>query len=207
MVQLMTTDQMIAIADGVGIDLADAPLETANLYTWTDPDRRVLYVGKATSRKRHDDEMRWKTDLDHTSQIVSGFVALLVENDAERRTLRYDPATFDPAPLVRHAEAEGWQGAAIDRVLDRCRREDGAPTVEEVEEILVRLHVRTGRLIGNSQFASQWETPIGSFTDTVAVLAADAARSNGILPARTTVATEGVDAVETDGTHESPQAR
>jgi len=195
----MTSDQMIEIVDGAGIRLKDAPIENANLYTWADPDCHNLYVGKASSKKRHDDEMRWK-NVDHTREIVSGFVALLVENHAHRRTLRYDPATFDPAPLVQHVEAEGWNGSAIDGVLDRCVREDGAPTLEEVEAILVRLHIRTGRLIGNSQYASQWETPIGSFTDTVAVLAADAARSSGILPARTTVSTEGIDATDSDVT-------
>lgn len=202
MVQLMTSDEMIAIAQGIGIHLEDAPTNAANLYAWTDPDQHVLYVGKASSKRRHDEEMRWKS-LDYTSEIVSGFVALLAENDARQRPLRYDPSTFDPAPLAQHVAAEGWKGKAIDTVLERCRRQDGAPTVEEVEQILVRLHVRTGRLIGNSQYASQWETPIGSFTDTVAVLAADTARSTGILPARTVVATQGIDASESDGAPDS----
>ena len=206
MVQLMTSDQMIAIAEGIGIHLEDAPTSIANLYAWTDPDRHVLYVGKASSKRRHDEEQRWRS-LDNRSEIVSGFVALLAENDAQPHPLRYDPADFDPAPLTRHVGTEGWEGKAIDTVLERCRRQDGAPTVEEVEQILVRLHVRTGRLIGNSQFASQWETPIGSFTDTVAALAADAARSTGILPARTIVATEGIEAAESGGVRDSQPAQ
>ena len=202
----MTIDQMIAIAAGAGIRLEDAPPETANLYAWTDPELHILYVGKASSKRRLDEEGRWKS-RDHTNEIVSGFVALLAENDAQPHPLRYDPAAFSPASLTRHVRAEGWEGKAIDTVLERCQRQDGAQTVEEVEQILVRLHVRTGRLIGNSQYASQWETPIGSFTDTVAALAADAARSAGILPARTVVATKGIDAVESGGAPDlqSPQ--
>lgn len=180
MAKLMTSDQMIDIATGVGIHLADAPTATANLYTWTDPEGHNLYVGKARSKKRHADEAMWKT-RDHTTEILSGITALLSENDAMSRPLFYDPASFDPELLQRHVTTEHWEGGAIDSVLERLRRTDGAPTVEEVEQILVRLHIRTGRLLGNSQFASQWETPIGSFTDTVAVLATDAARRSGIL--------------------------
>lgn len=206
MAQLMTIDQMTAIAAGAGIHLEYAPPEAANLYAWSDPDQHVLYVGKASSRRRHDDEQRWK-NLDHTNRIVSGIAALLSENDAQPHHFRYGPAAFDPAVLAQHVKAEGWEGNAIDSVLERLRDESGAPTPEEVEGILVRLHVRTGRLIGNSQYASQWETPIGSFTDTVAVLAADAARATGVLPARTVVATEGIDAVETGGSSDSQEVQ
>lgn len=206
MAQLMTIDQMIAIAAGVGIRLEDAPPETANLYAWTDPELHVLYVGKASSKRRLDDEQRWK-GLDHANRIVSGFATLLSENDAQPHYFRYEPADFDRAMLTQHVRTQGWEGNAIDSVLERLRDEGGAPAPEEVEGILVRLHVRTGRLIGNSQYASQWETPIGSFTDTVAALAADAARATGVLPERTVVATEGIDAVETGGYSESQRAR
>lgn len=197
MALLMTSDQMIDIAKSAGIQLHDEPTSTANLYTWTDSEGNNLYIGKAASTRRHDDEAYWKT-LDHTTKIYSGIVALLSENNAKSRPLRHDPAMFEPGPLQHHVEQEGWAGGAIDSVLERLRQPDGAPTTEEVEQILVRLHIRTGRLIGNSQFASQWESPIGSFSDTVAVLAADVARHSGILPFRTAVATAGVEAVATD---------
>jgi hypothetical protein len=42
---------------------------------------------------------------------------------------------------------------------------------EQVEKLLVRIVVRYGVPIGNSQFASQWEKPIGTVPDTLAALA------------------------------------
>lgn len=178
--QLMTIDQLKGVAAGAGILLADAPLQEANLYVLVDPEGNDLYVGKAASKVRHLNEERWKT-LEYIDEIRSGIVSLMVENEARRRALRYDSGSFDASKLKTHISAYRWSGGAIDTVLERLIDEGGSPTVEEIEEILVRIHIRAGRLIGNSQFASQWETPIGSFTDTVAALAVHAARISGVI--------------------------
>lgn len=192
MAKLMKCDQLLESAARAGIRLVDAAIRESNLYVFTDPEEHTIYIGKAASQARHRDEARWAT-LDYESQIVAGFTALINENEARSRPLRYDPASFDFDLLRTHIAVENWTGGAVDIVTARLDAKQ-PPTVEEVEQILIRIHVRTGRLIGNSQFASQWENPIGSFADTVAVLAADAARTSGIFPRQTTVATEGVEA-------------
>lgn len=194
MAKLMPIEQLIKIAAGAGIVLEKAPIDEANLYVLVDPDGNDIYIGKADSKYRHNEEDRWK-DLDYIHRVVSGFTALVAENDAQRHPLHYDPETFVPSRLKTHIDAEGWSGRGIDTVAARLDQQT-PPTPEEIEQILVRTHVRTGRLIGNSQFASQWEGPIDSFTDTVAVLAVDAARTSGVLPSGTTVATEGIDAMD-----------
>lgn len=50
------------------------------------------------------------------------------------------------------------------------------------------MHVNTGRLIGNSEFASQWEASNDRIPNLAAVLAVDIARHNGTLPLGTEVA-------------------
>jgi hypothetical protein len=97
----------------------------------------------------------------------------------------------------------GTNGAAgaINLVLSRLK-EETPPTVEEVEQILVRTHIRTGRLIGNSQFASQWETPIGTYPDTLAALVADAARTLNIIPQRTDRGSTVADSTKDDADEE-----
>ncbi|SMQ66974.1 hypothetical protein SAMN06295909_1381 [Plantibacter sp. VKM Ac-1784] len=187
MAQLMRLSQLRSIAEAGGITLLDHPIDTANLYALVDPNDDVLYIGKAASKRRHLEEESF-AGLDYEYGNVIGFAALVTENDASRRPLRYDPDTFDPATVFTYIAAESWAGPAIDRVVARLKA--GAfPSASEVEEILIRIHVRTGRLIGNSQFASQWETPIGSFEDTIAVLAAGAARMSGVLGRHTSFRT------------------
>lgn len=183
MVQLMSIYQLLKATAAVGIHLEKCDdFDSGNLYVITDPDGINLYIGKAASKRRHLDEDRWK-ELDYEREIVSGFPVLVVENDGVRHPLRYDPKQFDGQTLSDHISKHGWSGGGIDKVNDRLRN-DVPPTVEEIEKILVRTHIRTGRLIGNSQFASQWETPIGTYSDTVAALVADAARVHGIIPQR-----------------------
>lgn len=183
MVQLMSLDQLLKATAAVGIHLEEVDdLDSGNLYVITDPAGINLYIGKAASKRRHLDEDRWK-ELDYERNIVSGFPVLVVENDGVRRPLSYDPKKFDGKALGDHIATHGWSGGSIDTVKDRLRNEV-PPTVEDVEEVLVRTHIRTGRLIGNSQYAPQWENPIGRYSDTVAALVADAARVHGIIPQR-----------------------
>lgn len=183
MAKLMSIDQLLKATATIGIHLEDADYNTANLYVIVDPGGINLYVGKAASRRRHLDEDKWK-ELDYEKNIVSGYPVLVAENNAQRRPFLYNPDNFHGQSMRDHIVKHKWGGTAIDTVLNRL--DEGAPpTVEEVEKILVRTHIRTGRLIGNSQFASQWETPIGTYSDTVAALVADAARTLGIIPQRT----------------------
>lgn len=200
MAQLMTLVQLVKIAAAAGITLTEVGRhDKHNLYVITDPDAIDLYVGKSTAQKkgkRADDYLRW-AELDQTEAIHSGIVALLRENGAAPRCFSYDPGQFEPSRMAGTIARERWVGGAIDRVQ---RRADAGtpPTVEEVEEFLVRVHVRTGRLIGNSAYASQWEGPIGRYADTAAVLAVDAARGKGILPPGTDIPVDDLDAKKAD---------
>ncbi|WP_209561067.1 hypothetical protein [Frigoribacterium sp. PvP032] len=182
MAKLMKVAILKSIASGAGIRLVDEPLSSANLYVIIDSEGNDLYVGKAASLQRHREEDTWKS-LDYERKIVSGFVALMSENEGERRPFRYEPTSFDKSKLPAHINAEDWHGESVDRVVERLASGE-PPTLEEVEQILIRIHVRAGCLIGNSQFGSQWEGPIGSFCDTMAVLATDAAYAAGVLPPR-----------------------
>lgn len=200
MVQLMTIDQLLNAAAAVGIHLEDATVDDANLYVITDPEGINLYIGKAASKRRHLEEDSWK-EMDYESQIISGFPILAAENDAQRRPLFYSPDRFDGTKLRDHITRHEWSGGAINLVLSRLK-EETPPTVEEVEQILIRTHIRTGRLIGNSQFASQWETPIGTYPDTLAALVADAARTLNIIPQRTDRGSTVADSTKDDADEE-----
>lgn len=180
LVQLMQLGQLLAITDRIGITLRSATIAEANLYAITDPDDNTIYIGKAKSVKRHLDEERFNNRYDRTRQIVSGFLHLVEENDAVRKPLRYEPGSFNPEKLLLLVAQEKWEGEAVTAMLEFVQ--NSTLTVEQVEQVLIRVHVRTGRLIGNSQFASQWEGPIGKVADTIAAVAADAAWLDGILP-------------------------
>lgn len=194
MAKLMKLIELMAIAAAAGITLESEEIETANLYVMVDAEENNLYVGKAASKYRHLAEDAFKS-LEYERIISFGFVALVAENDARRRALRYEPERFDSSQMYAHIDSERWSGPAIDRLVNRLNTQV-PPTVEEVEQILIRIHVCTGRLIGNSQFASQWEGPAGSFVDTVSVLAAEAARISGALPRRTVISKGDIDATE-----------
>lgn len=196
MAKLMLIDQLLKATAAIGIYLEDTDYDTANLYVIVDPDGINLYVGKAASKRRHLDEDKWK-ELDYENNIVSGYPALIAENDAQRRPFLYNAEKFHGQSMRDHIVKHKWGGTAINTVVNRLD-EGISPTVAEVEKILVRTHIRTGRLIGNSQFASQWETPIGTYSDTVAALVADAARTLGIIPQRAEKGTKIMDFPENE---------
>lgn len=179
----MNAGDLINIASLVGIKLHMTVIPEANLYLLVDQEDHTLYVGKANSEQRHKNEDQWKSSDYRTDMNHSGIVALMAENNSRRVPLSYDPSEFTVEPILQHIESEKWNGTLLDEAILRIK--DGLPpSVAEVEEILIRIHIRTGRVIGNSQYASQWEKPIGRFPDTVAALAADAAWERGILPKR-----------------------
>ncbi|HWV50741.1 MAG TPA: hypothetical protein VN035_14925 [Microbacterium sp.] len=179
MVKLMKIEELRSAAELVGIKLEDAEIETSNLYALVDPEGNNVYVGKAASKARHlyEDAAGFE---DYSRRTYSGFVAMMYENETSRRPLFYDPAQFDAGSLLGLLESHEWSGKPIDMVRERIAT-DMAVTVEEVEQILIRIHIRAGRIVGNAQFASQWEGPIGSFTDSVAAVAVYAAARNGTI--------------------------
>src|SRR5690625_7041024 len=90
MVQLMTIDQLVGIADAAGIRLTEVGEENEhNLYVITDPGEINLYVGKSTSQKgdRTDRYRAW-AGLDHTRAIHSGIVALLRRSEEHTSELQ-----------------------------------------------------------------------------------------------------------------------
>lgn len=191
MAKLMTVDELVAIARRGGIFLARVDDEhQENLYVYADPEGNILYIGSAASAKRGRDEARIAGE-GFIDRLGVGFSALITENDAVRHRFRYDPVSFNPDVILQ--EENQWTGNSITPVLERLVKRD-APTIAEVEHILVRIPVCTGRLIGNSQYASQWEGPAGRFENVIAVLAAFYAREHGDLPYRTAVdSPEGAD--------------
>ncbi|WP_067779659.1 hypothetical protein [Actinomyces vulturis] len=172
---LITATKIIDIAQGSGLSLQRCDKDNANLYIWASQDDTALYIGKANSPKRIEDEERWSKE-DYDNNVYSTIVTLLGVNKAKIIPLRYDPSTSDFSPIFDCIKREGWHGSYFERLTEFL--ETSIPTVEEVEKILIRIVLRCGCLIGNSQFASQWEGPLGRFSDTFAILAVDQA---GIL--------------------------
>lgn len=186
MVKLMKVDELVRIARGAGIHLKEADKTSENLYIYADPEGHVLYIGisaSAQAGKRGRDEVRIAAE-EYIDRIGVGFSALITENDGKRHRFRYEPADFDSQAILQ--QDVQWSGGSVRPVLKRLDKGE-APTVAEVEQILVRIMVCTGRLVGNSQYASQWDGPEGRFPGVIAILAAYYARERGELPRHTKV--------------------
>lgn len=183
MAKLMTVDDLTKIADSAGIPLVPSSPIECDLYVIADREGNCLYVGQSASqeggRVLYEISLRHK---DPTTAIHSGIVALMVENDGVHYAWRYDSDSFDGSRLDEVISGQHWEGEAVDTVQRRVDSRN-PPTLYEVEEFLIRSHVRTGCLIANSQHASQWDGPVGRFADTVAALAIDAARLSGDIDA------------------------
>jgi hypothetical protein len=171
MVASLTVSTLIKAADRIGVKLHMVN-SGGNLYVWhtPTPEEAVVYIGKSTSDKRLNNERGWQDGLDPKAEIVSGIVTLLRVNQAVPQALRYDPNTFDASKWRDLRDKDNWSGEGLDNL--NMALPPGAILPEaQVEELLVRIAVRYGVPIGNSQFASQWEKPIGSVPDTLAALA------------------------------------
>ena len=179
MVAVLTLSTLIQAAARVGIELVEVE-DGGNLYVWhtPPPERAVVYIGKSASDKRLAEEGKWR-ELDPRNTIYAGIITLLRVNRATPQALRYDPNAFDSSNWRTLRDARGWSGEAFD-YLDKALADHIGPESAEVEKLLVRIAVRYGAPIGNSQFGSQWEGPIGTIPDTLAVLAVDGDLSFGI---------------------------
>lgn len=195
MVKLMNVNQLVKIAADAGIKLEPATPDTENLYVYAvdegNPENQhTVYVGKSTDRSRSLTENRVQARA-YIDTIGLGFSALVVENNATRHSFHFDPSAFDPTAILGQIESREWAGRSIDALklrLDAHTPETPALSRDEVEAFLIRVHVNTGRLIGNSEFASQWEASNDRIPNLAAVLAVDIARHNGTLPLGTEVA-------------------
>ncbi|WP_040837386.1 hypothetical protein [Nocardia brevicatena] len=169
MIATLLLDQLLAAAARVGVELRRIPSD-GNLYIWHTPEGEVVYIGKSGSNRRVTNEAEW-SKLHPREWTYSGIVMLLRANKAQVQPLHYEPATFDGTKWKLILDQQGWGGTAFDKLAVTLGSGE-APTVEEIEKLLVRIAVRYGTPIGNSQFASQWEAPIGSTSDSLAALAA-----------------------------------
>lgn len=180
MVKVLPYTHLLKMADAIGIHLEETS-SSSNLYVMVDPDGNNLYIGKASHPSRHSNEDRWAKS-DHTTEILASFITMYRENNASRKKILYMPEKFDFDKAAQFlGDEEGkWSGPALDKLAARIE-EQQPPTLNEVEEALIRIHNRTGRALFNSQYMSQWERPIGRIADTLAVLAADYGRSTGLI--------------------------
>lgn len=190
MVKLMTIDELVKIAACVGIVLEPVDdVQRENLYVYaTKDEQHIVYVGKneAQSKRSREYIETVLSTADYKNFTESGFAALIQENNAKRHSFRYDPAAFDPTMLRSHVDR--WYNITIDRIKEEIDGGTFSLSVAEVERILIRMHVCTGRLIGNSHNAGQWEANVAERHNYIAVIAADVARAAGILPEDTVLA-------------------
>lgn len=185
MVKHMTVDELVKIAACVGIVLEpDVAIKDENLYAYATKDKNeVVYVGKNEAQNTRSREYVEETlsKAEYKRRTQSGFAALIQENDAKRHSFRFDPETFDPSVLDARIKDEEWSGGAFDPMNRELADKTFTLSVADVEAILIRIHICTGRLIGNSQHASQWEHSAERRHHAIAVLAADVARQTGVL--------------------------
>ena len=195
MVKLMNLNQLVKIAGDAGIFLEPVTPESENIYVYAVDvekieEQHTVYVGRSTDRSRSVTETNVQGQ-DYVDRIGVGFSALIVENDAKRHSFRFEPATFDPAPILDQIDRREWEGRSIAKLkelLTDHSPESPAFSRDDIETFLIRVHINTGRLIGNSAFASQWEATVGRLPNVAAVLAADIARHNDTLPWGTGIA-------------------
>jgi hypothetical protein len=169
LVAVMTIDELLQLARKVGLKLRSIESEdSANLYLWATPEREVLYVGKSVSPKRISDERKFAKS-DPTAETVSAFIALVRRNQGVCHPLLIEG--FDPTPSQALLLKDDWGGHAVDVLQTWLDKSEGSISTELAEKLLIRIVVRAGVPVGNSRDASQWENPIGSPMDTLAVLA------------------------------------
>lgn len=171
MVATLAVPTLIGAARRIGVELHEVN-SGGNLYIWhtPPPEQAVVYIGKSASDKRLNEERGWRDGLDAKAEIVSGIVTLLRVNRAVPKYFRYNPDTFDASKWRGLRDKGSWSGPGLD-YLDKALPVGAKLPDAEVEQLLVRIAVRYGVPIGNSQFASQWEGPIGSAPDTLAAMA------------------------------------
>jgi hypothetical protein len=171
MVATLAVPTLIGAARRIGVELHKVN-SGGNLYVWhtPPPEEAVVYIGKSASDKRLNEERGWRDGLDPKAEIVIGIVTLLRVNRAVPQHLHYDPDTFDTSKWRNLQDTDSWWGPGPDN-LDKALPPGAKLSEEQVEQLLVRIAVRYGVPIGNSQFASQWEGPLGSVPDTLAAMA------------------------------------
>lgn len=105
--------------------------------------------------------------MDPGGYELSGIVNLIRRNDARHVHLRLN--SFDPGAALE--AGKDWPGT-----VPGLTEEGFTWTVRNTEALLIRIAVRLGVPIANSQLASQWEAPIETMHDRLAVWAVTAQR-------------------------------
>lgn len=162
----ITIPESIEYASHVGIALAVVD-EPDDLYAMVcQPVEDVVYFGKdeSATRRRTANEKKW-AERDPENFELSGIVALQRRNNTRHVHLRVD--SFDAAKAIE-------SGKLWDVEIPELADPDFELTVPLVEMFLIRVAVRMGVPIGNSAGASQWEDPIGSVADRLAIWATTA---------------------------------
>ncbi|WP_114906828.1 hypothetical protein [Ornithinimicrobium murale] len=162
----ITVPEMIEYSSNAGVTISVSE-EANDLYAMvSQPGEHIVYLGKdeSASRRRAANEKKW-AELDPEIFELSGIIALQRRNNTRHAHLSLDG--FDAAKAI---EAGKLWNVDIPELADP----DFVLTTVLVEQFLVRIAVRLGVPIGNSQFASQWESPIGSLPDRLAIWAVTA---------------------------------
>lgn len=157
---------------GFNLELVEEESALGDLYLWVTEENQVVYIGADKNGKRWKNELRWKNEYSR-SQISSGFLAMVAENNCHPMRLSYARGGFDAQVLISLINEYEWEGRYIDRLLEEL--ENGwVPSFLQVEEFLIRAAVRGGKLIANTSHASLWESYLGRLTDTMAAIVVNA---------------------------------
>lgn len=144
-----TMDELINIAAHVGVYLSVSPVPSHLYAIVSQPGEHVLYIGKGEDAglRRARNEASWRA-MDPQQEAVSGLVCLMRRNNAHHVHLRLEG--FDAAKAIATGD-QYWE-----RPLPEIEDPDFEMSVRFVEEFLIRVAVRLGVPIANSQFAGQF---------------------------------------------------
>ncbi|WP_237209517.1 hypothetical protein [Rothia nasimurium] len=153
---------------GFTLEVIEDESVLGDLYLWVTEENQVVYIGSDKTGRRWKNELRWKNEyLRH--QISSGFLAMVAENNCHPVRLSYARGSFNSQAIISLIDEYEWNGSYIDSLLKEL--EDGwVPSFLQVEEFLIRVAVRGGKLIANTAHASLWETCLGRLSDTMAAI-------------------------------------
>lgn len=178
----ITTDKLLEGMASVGLPLLRAAQGAGNLYIWTSrggsSEGHPIYIGKSTDvrRRRVRNETGWAEGFDRLRLADSSrsvIATTLAVHEAHAIELTWDAAKIDLAKMRTAYSSSGLTGEPAKKIEYLLGESPPwAIPVGLMEKLLIRAVLHTGTVIANSQYASQWEGPIGEETDALGRLVA-----------------------------------
>lgn len=168
---LLHIDEVLAMTTTIGLHITRlSDTEVGNLYVWCRPDGGIVYIGKSEGAHRLSNERSWveeaRSQIDH--RTWAAFSVVMLRQQAVPIPLYYDPEKSDLNKAKDLVKEEEWSGAMVEQLLEYR----DSLTVAEVEKILIRMPLATGRFTANSAGTGIWNNRLYCLWDYLAQFAA-----------------------------------